>query len=296
VSYDNAAWGIASGTVNGKTRVLFVGGAAEGADGTATPTRNALQEEFGGGWCDGYALLLDFPATPEVAGPPVLPPLPASGPQPTSVSFEMGAPAKSGKNAPRLPEDDSVFHFKPEYPRWVTVDAEFRDRLGKTWPSFLYGKPVEGTLVYHGTQLYADFTVACTSACQPFGDQDRRLLGNLFNETEPPQLLFTLQSLGEPKSVDFKALDKAGKEAVRTVEYCDGQGVLNLAGKKIEVTPKVTFRFSGPKDGPIDKVQLTAWLPLKAAQLGLSTPGTETEIDLRINMSGSTQPQASKKK
>ena len=67
VSYDNTAWGIASGKVNGKTKVLFVGSATQGIEGTETPTRNALQKTFGGGWCDGYALLLDLPKAPAEA-------------------------------------------------------------------------------------------------------------------------------------------------------------------------------------------------------------------------------------
>ena len=68
--------------------------------------------------------------------------------------------------------------------------------------------------------------------------------------------------------------------------------MLELAGKKIEVTPKVTYRFGGSKDGAVDKVHLTAWLTLKAADLGLITPGADTEIDLRISVGGTTQAQA----
>jgi hypothetical protein len=292
VGYDHAAWGIVSGQVNGKTRMLFVGSAVQEADSAATPTRNALQENFGGGWCDGYAILLDLPAAPESVGPPAPVSERVLSAQPSSASFEKGAPANGGKNAPRFPAEDAVFHFKPEYPRYITVDAEIRDRFGKTWPSFLYGKPVEGTLTYQSKQVSADFAVACTSVCQPHGDQARRVLGELFKDNAPPPFRFTLKSLGEAKSADYKTIDKAGKDATRTVEYREGKGVLELAGKKIEVTPKVTCRFSGPKDSAGDKVHVTAWLTLKAGELGLRTPGEDTEIDLRISMTGTSQTQA----
>ena len=122
--------------------------------------------------------------------------------------------------------------------------------------------------------------------------QDRRVLGDLFKGNEPPPLRFTLQSVGEPKSVEIKTLDKASKESIRNVEYCDAKATLELGGRKIEVTPKVTYRFSGPKDGSVDKVQVTAWLTLKAGDLGLETLGKDTEIDLHISMSGTTLTQA----
>ena len=79
-------WGIVSGHVNGKTRVLCVTGVAADKD---TPGVNPLQAGFGGGWTDGYAVLLDL-STEGVEAPKtvVSPPIEAGA---TRASFEKGA-------------------------------------------------------------------------------------------------------------------------------------------------------------------------------------------------------------
>jgi hypothetical protein len=62
-SADNARWGVASGTLQGKPVALFLCGAAEknvGYDQNPPPIVNARQSKFGGGYTDGYALLLDL--------------------------------------------------------------------------------------------------------------------------------------------------------------------------------------------------------------------------------------------
>lgn len=301
VSYDRAGWGVVWGQVNGKVKALFVGGAAGGEGDRATPTRNALQGKFGGGWCDGYAVLLDLPPAAGEEAPAVKAVPPAPGP--TAASFERGASGK-GRKAPAPPADETEFVFNPKVPKWATVDAEFRDHGGKLWPSFLYGRPVDGTAMVKGGRLTARFTVACTSACQPKGEQGRRVLGELLKDGEAPPLRFTLEALGEPKQVELTHTDARGKVQKRVVEYREGKGVLELAGKKLAVTPKVTVSFGktegiyrGPgKVGPrADAIGLNAWLTLRAGDLGLRALAPDTEIDVRLGMSGIAPPPGDRK-
>ena len=97
---------------------------------------------------------------------------------------------------------------------------------------------------------------------------------------------FTLESLGSVKTIELKSPDAKGQETTRTVEYREAKGTLELAGKKVAVTPRVTIGTSGPKDGGVDQIRLTVWLTLKGADLGPTAPGNESEIDVRLTMSG----------
>lgn len=288
VSHDRAGWGIATGKVDGKDRVLFVGSAATGEGDP--PTQNALQSESGGGRCDGYVILLELGGE-EAAASVTTAAVPARH---TSASLE-GAATGKGKKPAANPPEGTVYHFKPDVPKWVTVDAEFRDRAGTMWPSFLYGKPVEGIATIKGGVLEAKIVVACTAACQPKGDQSRRVLGELFQGEQPPQLKLTLESLGKVETAEFTAADAKGKPQTRTVDYCMGQGTLELAGRTIPVTPKVTLGFGrsqgiyrgpGKIDQPVESVKVNAYVTLKASELGLTTPGPASEVDIRIGMSG----------
>jgi len=295
VSHDRAGWGIISGTVNGQARVLFVGGAgAEGTDGgatTPTPTVNAGQAQFGGGWCDGYVLMLD--ASKRAEGVAVAAPsAPATAASPARLE---SAAAGKGKKPAALPADGTVFEFKADVPKWVTVDAEFRDRAGTMWPTFLYGKPVEGTATLKDGRLAAAFTVACATAAQPRGGQVRRTLGELVAGEQAPQLRFTLESLGELRTAEVHSTDAKGKAQVKSVEYCEARGVLEVGGRKVAVTPKVTYTFgktqgvyTGPNKytAPAQSVRLNAYVTVKASELGLKALPPDAEVDVRIGMSG----------
>ncbi len=293
VTHERAGWGI----VTSKQRALFVGSATkeEDAQQPATPTVNALQPNYAGGWTDGYAVLLDLSTedapTPDASNVPTTP-------GPTSASFERSAAGK-GKHTAPTPPDATTFLFKPDIPKWVTVDAEFRDRSAKFWPSFLYGKSVEGTAKVENAQLTATASISCTSACQSKGDQSLRLLGELFKSEEAPALQFKLDSLGKLQTIELTSADAKGKPQKRTVDYYDAKGTLELAGQKIPVTPKVTVAFGkaqgiyrGPNkvDPAVDSLQLNAWMTLKGSDLGLKSPATNTEIDIRIGMSGIAPP------
>jgi len=290
-----SGWGIACGTVNGKSRVLFLTGATAGRseDGKtiATPTRNAAQEKFGGGRSDGYAVLLEL-ATPTVQPAEIKPPLPG----PTRASFERSVRGKDAKNPPKKPEDGTVFHFLPKYPTWVTVDAEIRDQAGKLWPGFMYGKPVDGSLKSASAGLEGKFTVACTSACQPNGEPGRRVIGELLKDPKNPSpLVFHLEALGPLKTQAVKVTEK-GVETTRMADYHEGKGTLELGGKKLAVTPRITVGYAGAKDGPVSGIRLSAYLTLKASQLGLTVPGPDDLIDIRIGLSGTTRTEPPPKK
>ncbi len=288
-------WGIASGIVQGKPRALFFGGAVSDEENygvkTKTPVKNAMQENFGGGWCDGYVVMLDLSK-----GSAALPAktadaeVPAHDSKPTRASFEISAQAMNKKRPDPVPVDGTVFNFKPDVPKYVTVDAEFRDRAGKYWPNFLSGKPVSGEWIFKTAQPEGKFTVACATLAQNKGDQNRRLLGELVkNANDPPlKFEFTLHSIGAKKTQELTSIDKKGKPQARNVEYFDAKGTLEIGAKKIDVSPRVTVNYAGPKDGGADTVKLNAWITLSGKELGLSAPGTQGEIDIRIGMSGTT--------
>jgi len=285
-----SSWGIATGTVKGKSRVLFLAGATAGrtdeGKSIATPTRKPAQEKFGGGRSDGYVILMEL-ATPSAK--PMALVKAAAGP--TRASFEGSVKPGKATN-PLRPVDGAVFHFSPTYPKWVTVDAEIRDQSGKLSPGFMYGKPIDGTLVYRQSGIEAKFTVAGAVVCQPNGEPEGRLLGAFLKDPKnPPPITLALDALGPIKKADIKVLEK-GKETTRPVEYHEAKGTLEIGGKKIEVAPRVTLSFSGPKGGDVDSVRVNAYLTLRASNLGLAAPGPDDLIDLRIGMSGTTRTQA----
>jgi hypothetical protein len=287
-----SGWGIATGTVNGKSRILYLAGSTGGNDKgdtvTATPTRNAAQERFAGGRSDGYALLMEL-ATPTKPPAAEVKPVVAG---PTRAHFQRHARPKAAK---QLPDEGTVFHFSPTYPTWVTVDAEIRHQAGRLWPGFMYGKPVEGTLTATAGGFDGEITVACTSTCQNAGEPNRRLLGELLrNPQQPPTLVFRLGALGPALTAEIKAVDK-GKDVVRMIEYREGKGTLEFAGKKLPVTPRITTAYTTSKDGPVNGVRMNAYVTVPAGAIGLSAVPADDLIDIRIGLSGTTLTQPPKK-
>jgi len=291
-----AQWGIASGTVNGKTRVLFIGGANAGRpedDGktAATPTKNPAQERFGGGWTDGYALLLELP---DAIAKPVS--VVATSAGPTRASFDSATKAKDPKKPATVPVDGTTFHFSPTFPKYVTVDIEARDQAQKMWPSFLSGKPASGTLKYAAAGTEAKFTVVCPTWCQPAGEQTQRVLGELLGDPKTPSpATFTLESLGAAKTAQIKYTDPKAGEKTKEVDYHESKATLEIGGKKVAVSPRVTVSYSGPKDGPVDAVRVSAFFTLKAGELGLTAVPADSVIDVRVSMTGTTATQPAPK-
>jgi hypothetical protein len=124
-----------------------------------------MQPAFGGGALDGYAILLDVP---DVETPSALP---KSYPR---MNVASRAVFKKTDSLAAL-ADGKVFHFKPDFPRFVTADAEFRHAADSEiyfdprlhaappgsqpatpkpfdppkaprWPSFLFGRSVSGEM------------------------------------------------------------------------------------------------------------------------------------------------------
>ncbi len=286
-----SSWGIVSGTVNGKPRALFLGSAVEESESygqkVQTPAKDALQTKFGGGNSDGYFVLLDLSsaggtAESSVAAPPEM--------RIGEANFVQAAPRIDPKKPAAKPAEGTVFHFQESWPKWVTVDAEFRDVAGKMWPQFFSGKPVSGSFKYFDLLPAANFTVACTTACQSKGDQSRRVLGELFSaDGQPPKIALTLTSLGPVMHEAVRTVDGKGKEQVKAIEYRLGDGVLEIGEKKLKVTPKITTTYHGPKDSPVDQARISAWLTLNGQDLGLKSSASQGPIDVRLSMSGTTQ-------
>jgi len=287
-----SGWGIATGAVNGKSRVLFLAGSTGGRkseeEEVAAPTRNAAQEHFGGGRSDGYVILMEL-ATPTKAAPAEVQPVVAG---PSRAHFERHArPRAKGKGGQTEPDEGTVFHFSPTYPTWVTVDAEFRHQAGKLWPGFMYGKPVDGGLTATAAGFDGEFTVACTSMCQPAGDPGPRLLGEWMGDSKQrPSLVFRLGSLGPAMTAEMKAVEK-GKETVRTVDYREGRGTLEIAEKKLPVVPRITTAYTTNKEGAVNGVRINAYVTVRAGDLGLTAVPADDLIDIRVGMSGTTLTQ-----
>ena len=288
---ERQCWGVASGSVNGKPRALFFGGAVADEEQygvkSKTPVKNAVQENFGGGWSDGYVVMLDLSkgTAPAQTTPPATEKHDA---KPTRASFEIGAQVKNKKRPDPVPADGTTFHFNADVPKYVTVDAEVRDRAGKLWPSFLSGKPINGECVFKTTGLEPRFTVACDTIAQNKGDQSRRILGEFVKNEQPSKFVFSLSALGPLKTQELTAVGRKGNPETRVVEYFEGKGTLEIGAKKLDVLPRITINYQGPKEGGVDGVRLNAWLTLTAKELGLSALPPESEIDVRVGMSGTT--------
>ena len=184
-------WGICSGIVNGKQRVLYLSGANNGTKDFKTPLVNARQS-FGGGYSDGYMVLLEMDinkvSTQEAASTAQKFKSERSGIREAKLADFYSK--KKGNRPAKGPVKNQVFEFKS--PKWVTVDAEFRSDNEEIWPTFYYGKPESGNFVFDVPRPKAYFQVKCDRVVQPAGDQSRRILGEL----NPPK--------GQPLDFSFK--------------------------------------------------------------------------------------------
>jgi hypothetical protein len=288
---DGDSWGVGSGTVGGMGRVLFLAGAtAEGevyGHTSATPTVNPLQAKFGGGLSDGYLVILDLSK-----GANQLPKALASvEPTPKRLTVENSAQRIGSKSKPVTPpEEGKIAHFSAAYPRYVTVDVEARDAKGKMWPNFLYGKPVEGSVKYSAGGSQGSFTVLANNWCQSRGQQDRRVLGELFGDgNTPPPIQLTIRSLGPARPEKFQKTDNKGQTQKYEVTYQEADAVLDIGGTKLNVKPKCVLSWgAGARDGSSVGVRVTAYVTLKGRQLGLKNLADE-DVDLRITMQGYDQ-------
>jgi hypothetical protein len=157
------------------------------------------------------------------------------------------------------------------------------------------GKPVDGSLKVAAAGFEGVITVACTTTCQPDGEPGGRLLGELLKDPkQPPALVFRLESLGPVMTAEIKTIEK-GKDTVRKVDYQEGKGTLEFAGKKLAVAPRITTAYTTDKDGSVHGVRMNAYFTLKGSELGLTAIPADGLVDIRIGMSGTTLTQPPKK-
>jgi len=279
-------WAVVTGVQNGKPRALFLAGATKEADVygrvSPTPVKNALQSTFGGGESDGYLVLVDLSRGTQ--------PLKSeSGPaQPARLTNLRGAHGKGGKHDVAVPVRDREFFFSATYPRYVTVDAEFRDAKGAQWPSFLYGKPIEGSATWKDGELSAKVAVSCSSWCQPRGNQSRRVIHQLIADSDkPPVLTFCLETLESPNHEEVKEIDNRGKEQIKTVDYAAGKATLDIGGKTLSLAPRVTWTLHAlGRDSARVGIRMTAWFTFKGRDIGLTGTLANEEIDGRVSWTG----------
>jgi len=286
VDNDDNGWAISSGTLKGKPVAIFAGSAVADGDPYGlrmpTPTVNALQSKFGGGWSDGYLLVVDLSKTAPAAQTPEA--------QPAKRLNAASRGASSKKDPSLIPADGAAFYFSPTFPRYVTVDIEARAASGKFWPSFLYGRPVSGTLTSTAGVLTGEVKVLADNWLQSSGDQSRRILGELVKpgEKEQTPIAFTLSTIGPAQAREVVSKGKDGKENKRTVDISEVTGTLEVGTKKLPVKGEGTVSFQKPRDGGVNGVGINVFLTLKGSDLGLKTLAAE-EVDLRIGFRGTSE-------
>ncbi len=155
------------------------------------------------------------------------------------MTYRRDAHGKGGKHDVAAPTTDTEFFFSAEYPKYVTADAEFRDAKAAQWPSFLYGKPIEGSATWKDGKLSAKVAVSCSSWCQPGGEQNRRTIHQLIaNSDKSPVLTFRLDALESTEKEDVKEINNRGKEEIKTVDYAAGKAMLDIGGKDAASRPQ----------------------------------------------------------
>jgi hypothetical protein len=285
-------WGIGVGSVNGQPRVLFTSGAIAESDNyghmSSTPTVNPLQPKFGGGWSDGYVVVLDLSKGADQ--------LPRAEVSPRAVAKRLTVhktgQAVGGKPPPEI-ADGTMCYFLPNYPRYVTMDVEARDAAGKMWPSFVYGRSVEGALKYTANGAQGTVFGLADQWCQTRGLQDRRVLGELISPDKDGKVDMPVNvsflSLGPVKTEEYMENDNNGREIKKSVTYQEAIATLDLGGRKLTIRPKCVIRWHPPSGRSTQtRVELSAFITVKGRDLGLTKLANE-DIDLRINMQGYDQ-------
>lgn len=303
-------WGIASGWVGGKARLLALSGALETqrtAKGAfAAPMLRPVQRRFAGGGMDGYALLLELgpaPAAPAPAEEPAAP-SPAAPPRP---------PKRTQREPLRWPpKEGQTFKIAPQ--RFRTVMISFRDPSDRMWPSFVYGGPdTEGSFTFTTrAKPQAAFSLLCREVAQPEGEQQRRVLGQLVRlslktteqggrtRTEKimePVVRFVLADMAPWRLEDSSTL-RGETEHVRTRIACNLSGDLTVGDRTIAVRDApctATFRVEADREFRSDPtatpntVDLSLALTVKGKDLGLKAALAEGDVAIRITWTGTDQ-------
>lgn len=280
-------WGIGSGTVDKKPLVVFTTGIAEKGETyghvAPAPSVNPAQAKFGGGWSDGWFAVLDLSKGSSTTKPAV-----TTNVKPRRLTLETFASRVDAKKPPTIPAEGVVYTFSPTSPKYVTVDAEFRDTKGQMWPSFAYGKPESGSITVKGGVAQGSFVVTCDRWCQPNASQARRVLGQYIEGANPvPKLTLTVKSLGAVTTDTFSVTDNKGKTSERKATSYDSDATLQIGSHSVNIKPRIMLSYNaGGRDGSVVGVRGTALITLTGAELGLKGPLAKEDIDMRITFQG----------
>ncbi|MCC5829025.1 MAG: hypothetical protein JJU36_06210 [Phycisphaeraceae bacterium] len=275
----NSKWGIATRSINGRTRALFVGSAVDEGESygvtTATPTRNALRDSFAGGRSDGYFVVLDLGPTPSSIDR-----VPAPERDPPRLSVRNHGQQVGRDRA--TPNEGARMPFLPNNPRYISVDAEIRETSGEYWPNYFYGRPVSGELVYREAGSTMTVTVDANQRVQDGGKQHRRVLGELMEGGQEIGVKLTIHRLGERRTDQFQFVDGRGREQNREVTYYPARGTLEIGGRAVEVDVDCQVQWlTRGRDGVSVGARVNAYISLKGSDLGLRELADRT-IEMRI--------------
>ncbi|MEO8616842.1 MAG: hypothetical protein ABI600_17000, partial [Luteolibacter sp.] len=287
-------WGICSANSGNKQRVLFLTGASEGAGEFKTPTVNASQNSFGGGWMDGYAVLLEMDSNLRQKPAP-LPDEEITDWQPVPNSQTPTKPESFINSKGRGPQPGQTFRFQSL--KWVTVDAEFRDPSNQLWPSFFYGNPTSGDFTFDPVHPAMQCKLECDRVCQPKDDPTGRLMGEWLPK-EGASLDFSF----EIKSLDpFQSREEFRKEGTSTkkrqIVVATANAVMTALGRTYPVKAECQFKWQYPSKSNIpDGVQIDAFFATTGKVLGLKNPKAAGEIKVRVSAVANSKPPDSTKK
>lgn len=286
---DDTTWGIATGSISGNGRAVFLCGAGKDGDNyglvTSTPTVRALQPTFGGGIVDGWYLVLDLSK----------PTPPAKVETKSSIkrmTVETAAVQTDGKGAggPSVP-DGTVVELKSTFPKWMTADAEFRHPDPVLfWPNFFYGRPLSGRIEWQAGKPSGSFILVCDKLVQPNGEQDRRILGELINPAAPLTVTLTVKSLGAMVDETIERKDTRGKALTYRVSSCEADAMLDIGGRSLAIRPRVTFRPGKIVEKSTDKVAVSVWFSLTGRDLGMKGRAKDETFDVRISVDALKTP------
>jgi hypothetical protein len=283
VGNDSTMIGLGRGIVQGKSKVLVLGGAGstgvQGGLTTPTPVVKAMQATNGGA-SDGWVALLDCSA-PIVPHPDL--DLPAEAQRLSLASLARPAGKSSKPKDGAVPMDGDTYRFLPEYPKFITVDVEFRDRANAWWPSYAIGRPVSGSITWQGGVPSGDYVLGCDTWLQSRGDQRRRILGELINAGAGPALRASVRITGPPVEHSFSSTDKRGKSQQRVVSACTAEASLTIADRTVPLTQAQVVVDAGfIVESERRKTQAVLFAETTGKALGLSGSAAEAVIDLRI--------------
>ena len=261
IGNDRETWGICSGIVNGKQRVLYLCGAKEGDNGFKTPLKNEMQSKFGGGYSDGYAVLLEMSINKKKTVAK------KESSKKVRITSKRGAEYEDFESKKRLPIMGQKFHFKSSKPKWVTVDAEFRSENKEIWPSFFYGKPETGSFAFNLPTPTASIKLKMDKVCQGKGDSSRRIMGELYKDNVS-DLSFEVKSVGRYQYHEEVSTER-GKTRKKKKVFAPVKAILSISGRRIEVDANMFTNFKFAKKSSMDTLQVDFRFKLDTKKLGI---------------------------